>query len=1139
MKNSLRHPAASVFRRFLEETLNEAEEQGLEAHLEQCAECRAQLEREAGTPDFWERARDHLVESGAAVALPDVEQQRAELRALLDPSDDPSKLGRIGAYEIQGLLGRGTHGLVFKAFEPRLNRFVAIKLLSPDYRDQGPAVRRFEREARAIAAVAHQHVVPIYAVDEHHGLPYIVMQYVAGSSLQQRIDAKGPLDTTEVTRIGLQVARGLAAAHAQGVVHRDVKPANVILEDGVERVMVSDFGLASVGDEAGVTHAGTISGTPHYMSPEQARGEGVDARSDLFSLGSLMYTAATGRPPFRAESVFGVLHRVNASEPRRLREIRPELEPWLEALIARLMAKDPKERFQSAREVADALASELAWLQDPGGRTQPARAWLPEVLPTAARPRLWRRVLTATAAACLIGGFAWWAWDRGGAAHEPGRLRAGFLPEWSRSAQRSLAVSTAATDPGRMDPAQASRQATRDSRSTVTQDPTGSEFEVRQERPLPAEGVRMLRVHLPAGQLAIVGDGQDAAWMTCQATFRAADSTQAQDVAALALLASDGNGEGLLQVGLQERPSLADLENLSAVLHVPENWSVQVRADDGDVEVSRMAGSVEVTALGAVRLLDLTGPVAASSHGELQAMGLEGAAVLRSSDGSISILEQGGELDVMAVRGDVYLDSCSAKARLRTSTGNIYVRANPGDVYAQTSGGDIVIAGVGGPIAGHAALGSVYLELPSAPAADCAFSSAGGNVHVLIGEDVPATVMCRGERVSDWPFTTEQADPERPPYGQSLHAGGGAEVQLGVTYGQVILRNAPAGEWGPAEAAGAREAGGSSGSASEGRSGAREGEPSSGGLSGGNSGASAGGASGARRPDGGSSRDRSGAGGESRTLDPDHSLIWLEPAGPKPETEPRVSRFVNVSLDMPEGNMDGYSVYLPPGYSTEGPAWPVIVYLQGAYGVGGPVDDHIHHWGLPRILRDENEPESERAQLMRRFIVLCPHIVEGGYDQHPERLKALVERILENHNGDPDRVYLTGVSRGGHGTWGLAHALPGTFAAIAPVGGLPGDWRNYSTFEELPIWIAHNQGDSRVEFAGSERAMATIESMTGQRFAEVDPTREWPEGPMPRHVHSGVLSGGHDAWSDLYGNPAFYRWLLSWSRRGAESMRGR
>ncbi|MEZ5974529.1 MAG: DUF4097 family beta strand repeat-containing protein [Planctomycetota bacterium] len=668
----------------------------------------------------------------------------------------------------------------------------------------------------------------------------------------------------------------------------------------------------------------------------------------------------------------------------------------------------------------------------------------------------------------------------------------------------------------------------------MTQDPTGSEFEVRQERPLPAEGVRMLRVHLPAGQLAIVGDGQDAAWMTCQATFRAADSTQAQDVAALALLASDGNGEGLLQVGLQERPSLADLENLSAVLHVPENWSVQVRADDGDVEVSRMAGSVEVTALGAVRLLDLTGPVAASSHGELQAMGLEGAAVLRSSDGSISILEQGGELDAMAVRGDVYLDSCSAKARLRTSTGNIYVRANPGDVYAQTSGGDIVIAGVGGPIAGHAALGSVYLELPSAPAADCAFSSAGGNVHVLIGEDVPATVMCRGERVSDWPFTTEQADPERPPYGQSLHAGGGAKVQLGVTYGQVILRNAPAGEWGPAEAAGAREAGGSSGSASGGRSGAREGEQYSGGLSGGNSGASAGGASGARRPDGGSSRDRSGAGGESRTLDPDHSLIWLEPAGPKPETEPRVSRFVNVSLDMPEGNMDGYSVYLPPGYSTEGPAWPVIVYLQGAYGVGGPVDDHIHHWGLPRILRDENEPESERAQLMRRFIVLCPHIVEGGYDQHPERLKALVERILENHNGDPDRVYLTGVSRGGHGTWGLAHALPGTFAAIAPVVVARRlaqllDLRGTADLDCL------QPGRFAVEFAGSERAMATYRVDDRAAPAEVDPTREWPRADA-RHVTPGSCRAATER-GYLYGNPAFYRWLLA-IPAGAESMRG-
>ncbi|MEZ6095012.1 MAG: serine/threonine-protein kinase [Pirellulaceae bacterium] len=179
----------------------------------------------------------------------------------LSPAEDPQYLGRIGCYDVMGVIGQGGTGVVLKALESRLNRFVAIKVLAPHLTANGPARKRFEREGRAIAAVSHEHVVPIYAVDEFRGLPYIVMQYIPGVSLLQRIAKSGPLSTTEVTRIGYQVALGLAAAHKQGIVHRDVKPANVLLEETVERAMVTDFGMARVADD------GTMTAPVRFLEP--------------------------------------------------------------------------------------------------------------------------------------------------------------------------------------------------------------------------------------------------------------------------------------------------------------------------------------------------------------------------------------------------------------------------------------------------------------------------------------------------------------------------------------------------------------------------------------------------------------------------------------------------------------------------------------------------------------------------------------------------------------------------------------------------------------------------------------------------------------------------------------------------------
>ena len=279
-----------------------------------------------------------------------------------------------GPYEVLEVLGQGGMGVVLKARDPALDRTVAIKVLTPALAHGATARRRFAREARAVAAVGHEHIVAIHAVDEFRGLPYLVMQYIPGRSLQERLDASGPLEVKEILRIGTQAARALAAAHAQGVVHRDIKPANILLENCIERVKLTDFGLARAIDDASLTQSGVIAGTPQYMAPEQARGEPVDARSDLFSLGAVLYAMAAGRPPFRADSAMAVLKRVCDDRHRPIRELNPDVPDWLEAMIDRLLAKDPADRFQTATEVADLLERGLAHVQQP---TAVPRRWFP------------------------------------------------------------------------------------------------------------------------------------------------------------------------------------------------------------------------------------------------------------------------------------------------------------------------------------------------------------------------------------------------------------------------------------------------------------------------------------------------------------------------------------------------------------------------------------------------------------------------------------------------------------------------------------------------------------------------------------------------------------------------------------------
>lgn len=274
----------------------------------------------------------------------------------LAPPGRPDSLGRIDHYEVLEVFGRGGFGIVFRAFDDVLQRVVAVKVLSPSMAATSPARKRFLREARSAAIIQHENVVRIFETGEQP-LPYLVMEFVPGETLQERLDRTGPLEVPEALRIARRVAEGLAAAHERGLIHRDIKPSNILIEGGPQpHVKITDFGLARAADDASLTRSGVVAGTPMYMAPEQAKGESLDHRADLFSLGSVMYAMLTGRPPFRAESTLAVLKRVADDTPRPIREVIPEVPEWLCRIVEKLHAKNPAERFQTAREVADLLA---------------------------------------------------------------------------------------------------------------------------------------------------------------------------------------------------------------------------------------------------------------------------------------------------------------------------------------------------------------------------------------------------------------------------------------------------------------------------------------------------------------------------------------------------------------------------------------------------------------------------------------------------------------------------------------------------------------------------------------------------------------------------------------------------------------
>jgi len=313
-------------------------------------------------------------------------------------------------YEVEGTVGRGGMATVYRGTDRVLGRTVAIKVLSEKYAGDEKFVTRFRREAQAAAALNHPNIVGVYDTGDEGEMHYIVMEYVEGETLADVLKREGPLEPPRAVAIAEDVATALEAAHDKGLVHRDVKPGNVMI-DGEGRVKVMDFGIARAVADDTLTQTGLVLGTASYLSPEQAQGSPVDARSDIYSLGCVLYEMLTGRPPFPGDSPVAIAYRHVNEEARPPSEVAPTVPREVDAVVMRALAKDPDERFPTAEELRAALDAALggpdtAPIAPAGGDTEimPAGAAAPPEEGPARPARTWLPVALAAAAVVAVAG---------------------------------------------------------------------------------------------------------------------------------------------------------------------------------------------------------------------------------------------------------------------------------------------------------------------------------------------------------------------------------------------------------------------------------------------------------------------------------------------------------------------------------------------------------------------------------------------------------------------------------------------------------------------------------------------------------------------------------------------------------------
>ena len=389
MVAAARCPDRSQLERFLRADLPDEDASGIEFHLESCDSCASSIHEissedplmmglRGGPPEPAERQVDALAERfcrilpdllapGRALETTDLDPAPLdpdgpgvgttdEVFDFLAPAEGPGEIGRLGPYRVTGPIGAGGMGIVFRAEDPLLRRPVALKVMKRSLSAGAEARRRFLREARAVAALDHDHIVAIYQAAEDRGILFLAMPLLQGETLSNRLRREGKLPLAEALRVAREVAEGLDVAHRRGLVHRDIKPANLWLEGGRGRVKILDFGLSrSLEADADRSQADQIAGTPHYMSPEQASGGPVTPLCDLFSLGCVLYQMTTGRLPFDGPDAIAILTALAVATPEPPDRLNPGLPPAASTLITSLLDRDPSSRPASARAVVEAI----------------------------------------------------------------------------------------------------------------------------------------------------------------------------------------------------------------------------------------------------------------------------------------------------------------------------------------------------------------------------------------------------------------------------------------------------------------------------------------------------------------------------------------------------------------------------------------------------------------------------------------------------------------------------------------------------------------------------------------------------------------------------------------------------------------
>jgi serine/threonine protein kinase len=421
--------SADQFQALLAEQLSAAERGALDAHVDVCSDCQATLTRLLDEGEGESRLDWHRLWRGSGqTPLPPVDDWVRRLKAkppLSTPTDaatpneaaallfpDPptalGPLGRLASYHVVSERGRGAFGIVYQAYDEELDCPVALKVLKPELAASVTDRARFEGEARKAAGIRHDHVVAIHRVGNTPGfaLPYFVMEYVDGEALSERL-RRGALAAREAAQITLQAALGLSAAHARGLVHRDINPANILLEKGSDRVKITDFGLARTVEVTSekLTRSGGIVGTPPYMSPEQiVSPQYVDHRTDVYGLGVVLYELLTGELPFQGRSHW-VLQQVVHDEPPPPRKLNQAIPRDLETITLKCLSKEPSQRYQTALDLAGDLRRFLAG--EPV-QARPANTWLRVVKWAQRRPATAALVAVSVVAfLSLLAGTLW------------------------------------------------------------------------------------------------------------------------------------------------------------------------------------------------------------------------------------------------------------------------------------------------------------------------------------------------------------------------------------------------------------------------------------------------------------------------------------------------------------------------------------------------------------------------------------------------------------------------------------------------------------------------------------------------------------------------------------------------------------